>query len=655
MANDDRMTSSTLPLPKRLRVERADARSRLFGGLDAKTQGLLAALTRAGSAGRPLLFAQMHRLGPAGAVFFARAFAADARQETRAMLGDEAYDALLRFAAKFHDHGGPYSPSNRKYRLGEVPPGALAKIAARLCPEWPKDDCAAWIALCTDPTFEPTCFPESPDGAGLEHCGSNHYANGIRGREVREALEKGLDPTLNGFVVRDASGKLVSVRQTTTLGDARGHCLREVVKELRHALRFSERPEQRRQLEHTIAYFEKGDVADFRNASAAWVRDRSGSVVDFMIGWVESYEDWLARMGSWESYVQLVDPHVTADAEKLARLATHFESRFPYGPWRKTFPPDWAPPAILVYYFQEIATYRSAGYNLPNFDDLRRDVGAKNVIRLPMPGEENDPTVHEQWDEVLRTFALPEDRAAMAKHRTRVWRNLVLLHEIVGHGSGAYDTSRFRADEDPISALGSLGSALEEQRSDLAALYCLTDAAMVEAGLVENAEDGRRLASLTYRFYLVDFLRRLSGQRTLAEAHQRGHWLFVSRALKEGSITWKELPGGGNVLRVADDARFEKTVATLLGELQTIKAHRDVARLETLFATEAPLSAVEEPWAQEIIARGEELEVHGGTFEQPWRIDRQGDREAFKALGSGDLETSVAEAYRRLEHAWTGK
>ena len=61
----------------------------------------------------------------------------------------------------------------------------------------------------------------------------------------------------------------------------------------------------------------------------------------------------------------------------------------------------------MVYYFQEISGFRSGGYNLPNFDDIRRDVGAKNIICLPMPGEDADPTLKAMRREALQEFCRP--------------------------------------------------------------------------------------------------------------------------------------------------------------------------------------------------------------------------------------------------------
>src|SRR5947207_784738 len=123
-----------------------------------------------------------------------------------------------------------------------------------------------------------------------------------------------------------------------------------------------------------------------------WVRDETSSKVDFMMGYVEVYADWLNQIGSWESYVQIVDPTTTTISVNLAKNAQAFENDMPYGAFKKTFPKDYSPPALMVYYFRETSSFHSGGYNLPNFDDIRRDVGAKNIIRLDLPGQDKDPT-----------------------------------------------------------------------------------------------------------------------------------------------------------------------------------------------------------------------------------------------------------------------
>ena len=169
-----------------------------------------------------------------------------------------------------------------------------------------------------------------------------------------------------------------------------GAAVQKVVAELQAARPYALSAHQKEQIEAMIKFFQGGDVEEFRQASISWVRDRADSRVDFMIGWVEFIGDFLSRMAAWESYVQIVDPEVSRLAQALAQRAQDFENAMPYGPFKKKFPADYSPPALMVYYFQEISGFRSGGYNLPNFDDIRRDVGAKNIIRLPMPGEDAD-------------------------------------------------------------------------------------------------------------------------------------------------------------------------------------------------------------------------------------------------------------------------
>ncbi len=267
--------------------------------------------------------------------------------------------------------------------------------------------------LLCDPQYEVQQAPESPDGKGLETTGSNFYEKGITGPEVMAVLDKGLKPNINSRVIRSDRG-LACETLTTQSPEVVGAALLKVVARLQSARSYALTAHQKEQIDAMIKYFQSGDVEDFRQASISWVRDRADSRVDFMIGWVEFEGDFLSRMAAWESYVQIVDPEISRLAQALAHRAQDFENAMPYGPFKKKFPADYSPPALMVYYFQEISGFRSGGYNLPNFDDIRRDVGAKNIIRLPMPGEDADPTLKAMRREALQEFLACRARSSQS-------------------------------------------------------------------------------------------------------------------------------------------------------------------------------------------------------------------------------------------------
>jgi dipeptidyl-peptidase-3 len=628
-----REEATPLPLPKSIRVQSAAPRERVWQKLAPTEKQLVIHLTRAANAGRALLFQQSHRHALAIKLMLGNALTSENMPETKALLGEQGFAEFLRYAAKFFDHSGPYTPSNRKYVLSEVTPAQAAKLAERHLPDANPQARAEIVRMLTDPQFEVQQYPENPAGEGLEKTGGNFYQHGITGKEVMNAFDKGAKLVLNGRVKRSAQG-LVCLPQTIKSPGVVGESLRDVVAELEAARPYSQTAEQKAQIDAMIKYFRDGDVEDFRRANIAWVRDRSASIVDFMIGWVEFDGDWLARMGSWESYVQIVDPEVSKLAQALAEHAQYFEDAMPYGSFKKRFPPGYAPPAIMVYYFQEISGVRSGGYNLPNFDDIRRDVGAKNVIALPMPGEENNAVVRAARQAALAEF-LPADKVeAVLTHRSAIWRNLVLMHEIIGHGSGTYDTSKYGKTEDPVSALGGLGSALEEERADLTALMFAADPKLIAIGAIKDEAQAKLFKHVMYDAYLADFLQRASRERSFAEVHQRGHWLFINKALEAGAIHWVAKDGGkptleNQVLAVADYDKFKKCAVDLLAELQDIKANRKEAELKTLFAKYAPLDAIGKPWAQAIIRRGANLAINAGYVEQPWRLTPDGKYESF--------------------------
>jgi dipeptidyl-peptidase-3 len=631
-----------LPVPKTIRVQSAAPRGEVWKKLTPKEKMLAYHLIQAANGGRELLFQRTHRHSLAIKGLLEEALSQEQIQKTRSQLGEKAFQEFVAYATKFLDQGGPYSASNRKYVLEQVTQSqvqALIDGSSRGASLSQLERAEISRLLC-DPQYEVQQGPESPEGTGLEQTGSNFYEKGITGPEVMAVLDKTLKPNINSRVVRSDKGLACETLTTQSPGVV-GAALQRVVAHLEAARPYALSAHQKEQIEAMIKYFRGGDVEDFRQASISWVRDRAQSRVDFMIGWVEFEGDFLSRMAAWESYVQIVDPEISGLAQALARRAQEFENEMPYGPFKKKFPADYSPPALMVYYFQEITRYRSGGYNLPNFDDIRRDVGAKNIIRLPMPGEDADPTLKAMRREALQEFLPAGKVEPVLANRERCWRNVVLMHEIIGHGSGTYDTSKYAKTDDPVSVLGRLGSALEEQRADLTALVFVDDPKLVESGACKDAAEAKLFRQVTYDLYLSDFLQRLSRDRTLAEMHQRGRWLFINKLLDAGAIQWAARDGGtmtpeNQVLAVVNYDQFQNVARTVLGELQAIKANREEKELTALFASSAPLSAIAEPWAQAIIRRGQHLPINAGYVDQPWRVTAEG---TYEMLGGHTLES----------------
>lgn len=647
-------SNGPMPLPKEIRIEGAAARMRLWEKLPEKQKKLAYHLMEAAKVGRSILVNQLHRHGLSIKAVLEDSLSKKHIEATKKLLGKAGFEEYLLYAAKFMDLGGPYANSNRKYVLKTVTSQQVESLLSTFLPNVDKNTRENINKLLTDPTYELTLFPEAQDGTGLELTGGNFYEKGVKGSDVKAALDKTLKTTLNSRVVVGKNGPEVEVQTVKTPGVV-GELLKKIVSSLEKAKEFCDSDGQKKQIEFMIRYFNEGNIEDFRKANIEWVKDGSKSTVDFMIGWVEVYEDWLARIGTWESYVQIIDPEVTKIAKALASHAQYFENGMPYGQYKKKFPADYSPPAIMVYYFQELANYRSGGYNLPNFDDIRRDYGAKNVIRLPLPGESDDAAIKETYRQMLHEFSITKKVEKTLALREKLYRVLVLLHEIIGHGSGTYDTTKYKEGEDPISGLGNLGSALEEQRADLTALVFGGDPKLIEVGIYKDAAEAKETLHAMYDYYLADFLRRTSGQRTFTEAHQRGHLLFINGLLDARAIEWVGKDGKkphtdqNGVLAVKDYDKFHQVAVEQLAKLQSIKANRDEAALTEVFAKLAPLDEINKSWAQAIVKRGENLKINAGYIEQPWAVTEDLQ---FHAYGGKTLE-SIAPFWKKSDQTET--
>ncbi|HXH32659.1 MAG TPA: hypothetical protein VNJ01_17810 [Bacteriovoracaceae bacterium] len=622
-----------LTVPETIRITSSEPRKLVWNSLTKREQKLATHLLAAASAGKFILLHQNHRHG----LLIKKTLEASLNQQnisaTKATLGS-GFNEYLNYAIKFQDQVGPYATANRKYLLRKSTPGQIKALFKLHAPKAKEASVDESVKLLTDPDFETLQRPEDTDGTDLEKSGGNMYQHGITGEEVKVALSKGLKSDVNCRIVRGGQAGLMC--EVQALNNPKLHpqvrsAMSKVVRELSRAIAYATSQHQSRQIAFLISYLSTGNVEDFRQMNVEWVKDATNSKVDFMMGYVEYYSDYLTQIGSWESYVQIVDPKTTGLSKSLATHAQHFEDQMPYGIYKKKFPEGYAPPAMMVYYFQEIASFRSGGYNLPNYDDIRRDVGAKNIIRLDLPGREFDPTTLTDRRQVYETFA-PADRVEdIMTFWTKGRQTLVLLHEIIGHGSGTYNTSKYGPKEDPTTVLGALGSSLEEQRADLTALVFAADPMMVKVGMFKDQAEALHSRNAMYDAYNANFLRDVSKQKSLGAAHHRGHWLLMNILLEQGAVSKASRDGtlmteDNLVLKVVDYDRYLQVCTEVLRDLQHIKAEREEQTLKDIYLKYAPLAAINDSWLQAVIKRGSNLSINAGTFEQPWDIVSGGVR-----------------------------
>ena len=635
-------------LPQTVRVESSAPRAELWNQLPPRERNLAFHLLNAAREGRSLMFYESHRHALAIRDLLTKSLSKKNLQDTKALLAT-AFNEYLVYTAKFLDNYGPYDMrSQAKYVMSQVTRDQVKELMglySKLTPQHEKEI----LDLLFDPQYELKRKPVT-DVDRLEETGGNLYEKGVSKEEVNAVLDKSLKPSLNCRVVRGVSNLKCDLHTVNSPGIL-GKKLQNISHHLLLAKNYAGSERQKKQIDYFLTYLKSGDEADFRQFNIEWLKDGTSSTIDLMIGWVETYDDWLNRIGSWENYVLVVDRDVTKKSAALAKNAQYFEDKMPYEfevegvkqAYKKVFPADYSPPAIMGYYFEEVSSIRTGGFNLPNYEDIRKDIGFKNVIRLPMPGQAADPEAKAMRQQVVEAFTT-QDRVKDIMELYDTAKTIhVLLHEIIGHGSGTYDAVKYADGLDPSVALGALGASLEEERADLTGLVFGTDPKLIDAGVVADAATLNRLKKTLWDLYLaVDFSSAVSRAKSLAQAHVRGRFLLIAKLLEAKAVAWVPKDGGvmtpGNqVLSVIDYEKCHEVAVKLLSDLQRIKALREVDEMKVMFAKYAATESINEPWAWALVDRGKDIAFFRGFVDQPWRISK--DRMKIETFGQTTLES----------------
>jgi dipeptidyl-peptidase III len=494
-----------------------------------------------------------------------------------------------------------------------------------------------------DPHYEPVRTNQSAGADIVATSAVNYYDPGITRAEI-DALPPEWRERVNvRFARRD--GRVVP--EVYRVGGVYSRELEAISHFVRLAMPNAESDEQRAALRSLVDFYATGDEAHFRAHMVHWLH--SDARVDYLNGFIESYMDPRAVIGQFEGNVS-----VRAGVgliEKIAENAPYFEARMPWPDVYKRAEVS-APVATIVNVLVETGDggpVSPAAYNLPNYNDIRRDHGSKNVV---LQNIENTRTEGVEAA-VVNEFFLPEYRdATLALTHTLIRPLKVYLHEIIGHGSGRPDAS---LGADPRATLGRVYSALEEARADLVALYHIGDPRLSEIGAYDPSLRPV-VVETAFAGYLQGWLSRLDHVvgHEVREAHDRGHhailmWLVRGGSTGEDYGTEVIAVGGDYFVRVRDVERARRGVGDLLSRLQVIKSTGDGTSANRIFDEFG--TRLDPAWKANIVARREKLKLpklKAFVFPHLTPVLRGGEIVDVKLAYDEDL-TAQQLRFRRLE------
>ena len=620
-----------------------------FDALPLKEKRFLFYMTRAAIAGDELLYLQNHRHAILIKQLLERLFAYRNHldQDTAAGLHD-----YLKYV--WVNHGNYDHRSGVKFVPEKLGPGALLVAMQTLYDRGegfdfipgagPREKFAYLERSIFDVDYEPHLTVTADGVDSVASSAVNHYAPGITDSMIA-ALSKEQRNALN---VRYSLVGGEVVPQWYAIGALGDEYLVNVVHFLRQALPYAGSAEQRESVEALVRFYETGKESEFRSHSVAWLKSRGST--DYINGFVEQLKDPRGVIGNFEGMAAFVSDAKLVD--RLADQAEYFEKAMPWPEQfkRKKVNRPVSNVASVLVGTGDMGPVPWAGYNLPNYADIRSEVGSKNVIFL------NIMTARSAKDAeaALKEFYLPEYQQLVRDWGTLATNWNVYMHEIIGHGSGRPDPG---LGDDPRNLIGRSFSALEEARADLVALYFMPDPKLVEIGAIPKGEhDAVVLAAYAKYFQGFLTLYRRFHDGTVREAHWKGRQLILQYLLNggdggEGDYGLSVVQVDGKYfVKIGDPVKVRAGIGTLLRRIQVIKSLGQKEEAEALIDRFG--GTYDEAIAQNITERSRSIGVSKqSAFVFP-RLDAILDRDGVitdvKIRNDEDL-TSQQLRYTRLQ------
>ncbi|MCQ2139232.1 MAG: dipeptidyl peptidase 3 [Bacteroidales bacterium] len=442
------------------------------------------------------------------------------------------------------------------------------------------DDCETLLKVIYDPEFLKQ--RKSTDATGdIVALSAVNFYEGVTREEVEkfyDAMAVPGDQTpisygLNSKVVKDADGTIRE--EVWKVGGLYGAAIEKIVDELNKAAAVAENDAQKEYIKLLVDYYTTGDLKLWDEYNIHWLQDSLGTV-DFVNGFVEDYNDPLARKGAWEALVNIKDHVASGRTVALSENAQWFEDHSPVDPRFKKKEVKGVSAKVINAVCLAGDCYPSTpiGINLPNADWIRKDYGSKSVTIANIT-HAYDYAANECEHSTLSEFAYDEAEIALAKKYLSVTDEVHTdLHECLGHGSG-----QLLPGTSP-NAMGEFSSTLEETRADLFGLYYCADPKLVELGILPDAEAYKAQYSNYIRNGLMVQFSRVELGKQNTEAHMQNRKLIAEWCYEKGAaqnIIEKKVRDGKTYFVVNDYEALRGLFGDLLAEIQRIKSEGDYA------------------------------------------------------------------------------
>ena len=380
-----------------------------------------------------------------------------------------------------------------------------------------------------------------------------------------------LTPISYGLNTRKVKVNGKVVEQPYKIGGLYSPAISRIVDELKKASQYAENPGQKAYMDKLIEFYTTGDLKTFDDYSILWAEETDGRV-DFINGFIESYDDPLGMTGSWESIVNFKNNEASSRTEKLSSNAQWFEDHSPINPAFRKDKVKGVSAKVITAAILAGDSYPATpiGINLPNANWIRAAHGSKSVTLENITQAYDEASHGDGFNEEL---VIDDETSKLLNDYLFITDNLHTdLHECLGHGSG-----KILPGVDP-DALKAHGSTLEEARADLFALYYLADPKLIELGLLDNPDAYK---AEYYKYILnglMTQLMRIEPGKDVEEAHMRNRKLISEWAYehgKEANVIEYVKKDGKTYIRINDYKALRNLFGELLGEIQRIKSEGD--------------------------------------------------------------------------------